>query len=280
MKQFINIFALAILLCACGGPRGNQRSGAEEANGAGEGCASNRPEEIDSLSCRPVEIDSLSFSGLRVYYPSGLYVKLVVGEEPDTSNCNISFCCAASYTGASIYLHKGVRHSDVAGDHLESGELVKGYECPNNTGGFVFWGVRSGDWAFMDKGEYDDCLEGDEKPWTAFQQELLVYKGEIRPFVRQDKVDYYRAFCNLNGRLCVVDGTHPHLLSSFVDLLRNAGVSDALYMDMGGWKYSWYRDYQGQDFNHGLGRAVIIYPKPSTRPYFGSNWLVFDYVKN
>lgn len=273
-------FALAILLCACGGPRGNQRSGTEGEAGAGEGRASNLPGTIDSLSYRPVEIDSVSFSGLRVYYPTGPYVKLVVGEVPDTSNCNISFCCAASYTGASIYLHKAVRHSDVAGDHIESGEPAKGYECPNNTGGFVFWGGDSGEWAFLNKGEYDACLGRDVKPWTAFQQELLIYKGEIRPFVREDRVDFYRAFCNLNGRLCFVDGVRHHLLSSFVDLLRNAGVSDALYMDMGGWKYSWYRDYKGQEYNHGLGRAVIIYSKPSIRPYLGSNWLVFDYVKN
>lgn len=111
------------------------------------------------------------------------------------------------------------------------------------------------------------------------KQELLIYKGEIRTFVRKDKVDSYRALCRLNGRLCIVDGARPHLLSSFVDLLRNAGVSDALYMDMGGWKYSWYRDYGADDNHQGSGRAVIVYPKPFPRPYFGSNWLVFGYAK-
>ena len=53
---------------------------------------------------------------------------------------------------------------------------------------------------------------------------------------------------------------------SFIQLLLNAGMYDALYMDMGpGWNYSWYREYAG-------GEATYIH---SATLGSATNWLVF-----
>ena len=165
----------------------------------------------------------------------------------------------------------------MAGNHIDGGELHTGYpDDAFNSGGFVVYPYPFPDchWKIVDRQEFAERISSETKPCTAFQQELLILDGKIQPFHRSsDKTPrLYRALCNYNGKLCIVDGTHEHLISSFVDLLYNAGIEDALYLDMGGWNYSWYREYP-KDLDSGLDYARIIHPRPTR--YFGSNWLVF-----
>ena len=235
--------------------------------------------EEDTTTSDIVEIDSVSFKGLKFYYPPTASIGLFVGEEPDTSNFYISYCCAAAYTGQSIYWHQGpANHTDVAGDHIEGGKLFRGYVEDNNTGGFVVYPYPDFHWEIVDSPAFIQRISSETRPITAFQQELLILNGEIQKFKRPDLPRLYRALCNFNGRLCVVDGTHEHLLSSFIDLLHNAGIEDALYLDMGNWSYSWYREYQeGLDIE--WSSAKLIHPKPQHGKYYGSNWLAF-YIVN
>ena len=236
----------------------------------------------DTLTTEIVAIDSVSFKGLKFYYPPVASIGLIVGDEPDTSNFYISFCCAAAYTDRSIYWHKGpAEHIHVAGDHIDGGELHKGYPDDTfNTGGFVVYPYPFPEdchWKIVNRQEFAQRVSSEIKPCAAFQQELLILDREIQSCNRfsDDKPKRYRALCNYNGKLCIVDGTHDHLISSFVDLLYNAGIEDALYLDMGNWDYSWYRHYP-DDLDSGLDYAKIINPRPQR--YFGSNWLVFHLI--
>ena len=232
--------------------------------------------QIDNVEKHVCFVDSTSFSGLRLYYPSISAIGFQVGEEPDTAVSSICFSCAASYTGRTIYGHPtSPLHIDVAGNHVEEGVLYQGYECPNNTGGFVWYPYPDSSWKIVDRNEYLNRLSQDSLPGISFQQELLIHDGEIQQFVRKDRATLYRALCNLDGQLCIIDGTREHMLVSFVDLLKNIGVSDALYLDMGDWSYSWYRDYP-EDVEG--SKVTIIQEKPDGRPYYGSNWLIFYYV--
>ena len=217
-----------------------------------------------------MQIDSTTYSGLKVYYPSTSSIGLFIGEEPDTSIETICFVCAASYTKSRY--HHGL-HSDIAGAHVVSGVRYDGYEENNNTGGFVSYAYPDNKWEILDRKEYLSRLNSEALPVTAFTQELLIRNGKKQAFIRKDKTVLYRALCSLNGRLCVIDGTHEHLLTSFVDLLLNIGVTDALYLDMGEWRYSWYLNYPWDDPR---SKVTYIYPKPE--PYYGSNWLVFYWV--
>ena len=237
------------------------------------------PVEEDTTTADIVEIDSVSFEGLKFYYPPLASISLFVGEEPDTSNFYIGFCCAAAYTDKSIKQHLGpANHRHVAGDHIDGGELHRGYDVENNTGGFVVYPYPDLHWEIVNSTDYRQRISAKTKPCTAFQQELLILHREIQQFIRPERPELYRALCNFKGRLCIVDGTHKHLLSSFVDLLHNAGIEDALYLDMGNWSYSWYRENpDGLDLEY--SSVKLIYSKPQEGGYYGSNWLAF-YVVN
>ena len=140
----------------------------------------------DTLVTDIVEIDSVSFKGLKFYYPPIASIGLFVGEEPDTNNFYISFCCAAAYTGKSIYQHQGpANHVDVAGDHIDGGELHRGYVTENNTGGFVVYPYPDFHWEIVNSMDYRQRISAETKPCTAFQQELLILR---KPPIKDDLI--------------------------------------------------------------------------------------------
>lgn len=251
-----------LLLCSCN-ERASNKMEVQDA----------KISNIDADYVEAVKIDSVSFSGLKIYYPHTAVIGLHVGTEPDINVENICFVCAAAYTDKSIYQHpSNPSHLDIAGDHVVAGTLYKGYDDSDfNTGGFIWSG---GLWEIVNREEFREKITSDDLPFTAFQQELLIHNNQIQKLHRANRADYYRALCNLNGMLCIIDGTREHLFLSFVDLLKNAGVSDALYLDMGDWSYSWYREYS---FHGDYCPATIIHKKPQSG-YYGTNWLAFYYV--
>lgn len=261
MGKVINTFFIAFTFCsillACGT---NTNTNSE-------------PEElvISDPEYSFVKIDT-SFSGIKIYYPAHADVGLIVGDAPDTLEA-ACFCCAATYTKRTIMSNDEIVPNDIAGDYVMGGKQYSGYTCINNTGGFVFYGYGREDgkwWEILDEEEY---LKAKNTCGTAFEQELLLYKGQILPFERNDDANLYRALCNFKGELCIIDGTHLHKLSSFVDLLKNIGVTDALYLNMGNWSYSWY--LEGHDEFQCSQKT--IHKKPDTGN-LKSSWLVFYYV--
>jgi len=78
-------------------------------------------------------------------------------------------------------------------------------------------------------------------------------------------VNRYRALCELNGKLCVIDCSRALSFGSFMDGLQNLGVTNAIYCDMGGgWNYSWFR--------HDDGTVKEIFPAPGK---YTTNWVTF-----
>lgn len=75
----------------------------------------------------------------------------------------------------------------------------------------------------------------------------------------------YRALCEYEGKLCVIDSRNIVTYASFISSLEDIGVTHALYLDMGsGWNHSWYRDNEG--------KVVEIHPKTHS---YTTNRLVF-----
>lgn len=81
---------------------------------------------------------------LTIYYPNFNRIDLVTRTMPDTiGDTDVIFCCAAAFTGECL---KEFKHSNVAGDHVASGERFHGYPCKRNTGAFVWY---ENQWKFL-----------------------------------------------------------------------------------------------------------------------------------
>jgi hypothetical protein len=102
---------------------------------------------------------------------------------------------------------------------------------------------------------------------TAFTQEMMIHQGEKVKTTRPDSnVNEFRALCLIGHRLCIADASGPVRFGTFIQLLLNAGATEALYLDMGpGWNYSWYREYADSN-------AIWIH---SATLSSATNWLVF-----
>lgn len=204
-----------------------------------------------------IKIDN-SHEGLTVYYPEFSSIDLVCGQQAPKDNPDAILCCAAAFTGSRLSEFK---HSNIAGNHVSGGKYEKGYKCKDNTGAFVWYG---GKWKFLLKDYNGQMEKAAEKKGMGFAQNMIIFNGEDQPQYRSGK-NIYRALCELKGRLCIIQSNDKIRYSKFVELLMNAGVTHALYLDMGGWREGWYRTQAGAD---------ITYLCQKENRYY-TNWLTF-----
>ena len=202
-------------------------------------------------------------ANLNVYYPEYTKVDLVCGQMPKAAQKDVEFCCEAAFTGELLDEFK---HSNIADNHICNGVMKKGYSCRANTGGFV-WG--KGKWKFMRKKDYPTTANG----WNmGFCQLLIIKDGVVRPIGTKMKNNrnIYRALCEKNGKLCIVESKKVMTYEFFVKCLNAYKVTHALYLDMGrGWNYAWYRNEKGQ--------VKEIFPESKMAPSykFRTNWITF-----
>ena len=217
--------------------------------------------ELDTITRCAVRVDT-SLLGLTIYFPATDSIVLRCFEPPIPDNdSSIVFCCAAAFTRYDRPHNNN--HLFIAGDHVCSGERKRGYSCTNNTGAFVFY---NGEWKFLlDKYSHELDSAALYKG-SGFAQEMLIHEGRpIKTVRRLSQVEQYRALCQLNGELCVIDAREPQPFGDFINTIMDAGVEEALYLDMGEWHYSWYRKCLGID-------AIPIH---SDLKETATNWLLF-----
>lgn len=214
------------------------------------------------ISCgQQVELMHIeSIEDLIIYYPNYSTIDLVCGQMPKKTDNNVLFCCEAAFTGELLKVFK---HSNIAGHHVSGGVFHKGYRCRPNTGCFVYY---QGQWKFLLYNYIDELKMASEKGGMGFGQNMIIYNGEIQPsFKNLNSRFEYRALCEYNGKLCVIDSREVVSYAAFIASLEKLGVTHALYLDMGsGWNHSWYRDNDGN--------VVEIHPKTHC---FTTNWIVF-----
>ena len=202
-------------------------------------------------------------ANLYVYYPEYSKIDLVCGQMPKSTDKSVEFCCEAAFTGELLAEFK---HSNIADNHICNGMMKKGYRCKANTGGFV-WG--KGKWKFMRKADYPKDANG----WNmGFCQLLIIYKTEARPIgskMRKNRT-VYRALCEKNGKLCIVESKRVVTYEDFVKYLVEFKVKHALYLDMGdGWNYAWYRDKEEKV------KERFPESKKSSNYKYRTNWITF-----
>lgn len=200
---------------------------------------------------------------LTFYYPNFKSIDLALGKMPDASDPKVEFCCEAAFTGQLLATFA---HSNVADNHVSGGKWYQGYSCRANTGAFVWYPDK---WEFMEKKQF---LSEKPKCQMAFCQHLLILQGKQTPMwkMMQKNRTRYRALCEKDGRLCLVESKKVVTLEFFIKCLMESHVTNAIYLDMGaGWNYAWYRDAKGD--------VHEIFPesKKASDYRYRTNWVTF-----
>lgn len=206
----------------------------------------------------PLIVIDESHEGLTIFYPQYESIDLVCGASSPESDSRTVFCCPAAFTGEVINEFK---HSNIAGHHVSGGELEYGYACKVNTGAFVWY---NGKWKFLLKDYNSEFKKAANSGGMAVSQNMIIHDFVEQPLFRK-KSFQYRALCELNDKLCVIQSDESVKYREFVDMLKETGVKNALYLDMGGWNHSWYRKWES---------AKPIYINNNPHKHY-TNWLTF-----
>ncbi len=247
--HYIFVVLAALLLCCCTAKISKQTTMDKDVNA------------ID-MTGSPVMIDDTTVQGLIVYYPQFSRIDLVCETMPSKQDTNVIFTAEAAFTHELL---DEFAHSNIDGDHVSGGKRYKGARCRDNSGAFAWFSDST--WEFI-HGEYTEVLDSVAAAGgMGFGQAIIIYNGEsIRPLWR-DGVNQYRALCEKDGRLCIVDSRDKVEYEQFVALLEDFAPTHSLYMDMGaGWNHSWWRD--------GKGKVHEIHPTADKSRYC-TNWITF-----
>lgn len=244
--HLILIMIAALALSCCNSPKPTDKT------------LDNKKTVQDSL----VVVDDSTFQGLIVYYPQFSRIDLVCEKMPSLQDDSIVFCAEAAFTHELL---DEFAHTNIDGDHVSGGKRYKGAACKDNSGAFAWFGDTT--WEFVN-GEYSELLDSVAAAGgMGFGQAIIIHNGEsIRPLWR-DGMNQYRALCEKDGRLCIVDSSDKVSYEDFVALLEAFAPTHALYMDMGaGWNHSWWRD--------ATGTVHEIHPVAEKSRYC-TNWITF-----
>lgn len=216
-----------------------------------------------TFSLRSLAVKVETTDDLVVFYPEFTKIDLACGQMPKIAQRDVEFCCEAAFTGELLAEFK---HMNVADNHICNGEMKRGYKCRANTGGFVW---RKSEWKFMEKSDFPTAVNG----WNmGFCQLLIIKDGNARPIgTKMSKNrNVYRALCEKDGQLCVIESKKVMYYEQFVNSLKAYKVRHALYLDMGrGWNYAWYRDSDGKI------KELFPESKQASSYKFRTNWITF-----
>ena len=204
-----------------------------------------------------VPVDTSSTVGLNIYYPNFSHIELVCGDMPSKDNDSIIFMASAAYTKKELPTFS---HSNIVGPHVSDSVL------------YIPEGMPKGAFSYYDNaphftyGDYiSDMKRAARKGGCAFSQDMMICNGDLTKYDRNPKdEDKFRALCLIEDKIAIVDSKNEELFELFVRRLHHLNVQNAIYMDMGGWRYSWYRDSNN--------KVIELGTNPNK---FATNWLVF-----
>lgn len=217
-----------------------------------------------------VQIDTTNVS-LIIYYPpaDSIVLRCFTRPEPNLDN-NAVFCCAAAFT---LDYKTEEDHKRICSAHVSEGIYYKMPRIKRNTGAFVTY---NGKWLFLYDGDANPASFDVEFQKTAvnkgagFAQEMMIHDGlQVKTTRPLGNTNLFRALCERENRLCVVDAKKIMAFGEFIKLLLDNGITEAIYTDMGyGWNYSWYRInpnapaiYIHQEYQPAATNWLLFYPK-------------------
>ena len=216
-----------------------------------------------TLSSRPMDTYQLTTAHtdqLSVYDITDCSMQLACGTMPDTTDQHIALCVAAAFTGQCL---DTFAHSNILGTHISEGVRYEGYEqTPEHYAFFAAWGTEK---AIFASATPDLLKLVQDAGGMGFTQYWVIRDGKAYIPERQKvKQEYYRCVAQKGARTYILESKEVVAYSTFLELLMNFGVENALYLDMGsGWNHSFYRDAEGE--------LHILHPY--AHPYC-TNWIV------
>ena len=248
------IFLSALIVCSCSTRTAEKKTQESQPAPA--------VEETKTPEVTYVKVEN--HGNLICYYPDFSRIDLVVENMPEKTDEDVIFCCEAAFTGELLDEFK---HKNIAGHHVCSGVFYEGYHCGPNNGVFT-WSKADG-WKFYNNGHKNSVAPLKavaQKGGMGFCQSLLFYNGtQFTGCFKKEKENQYRALCEVDGKLCIIDCAISMPFGDFLSGLKALGVKNAIYCDMGwGWNYSWYRK--------GDGSVKELF---TPRGEYTTNWLTF-----
>lgn len=176
-----------------------------------------------------------------VFFPKYSHVDLEYGKRPKMSDKSITWCSGAAFQHE---IQLGFSDENIEGYHASKGVYSDSPYVKDGYGAVAFY---DGGFRF----EFDDpesaIKEAAEHGGSGFMQYRMLRDGELVNDFNMPRVRSYRVIAELNGNLCIIDSIEMMHFDEFIAKLKELGVTNALYMDMGaGWNYSWYRKTSGR----------------------------------
>ena len=178
---------------------------------------------------------------------------------PSRDDEDVILCVAAAFQ--STY-QLDFDENNIVGWHTSGGHLERGTP-QDGLGAFTYVDGVARIW---DVDEAEDAIrEATDKGGFGYQSFIVLKDGERGGFDTHE-FRCYRVLTVLDGRVRIIDSRTLMHFDEFVQALRDLGVTDAIYCDMGsGWNYSWYRGANER------AQTIIGMPWP-----FSHNWLAFQ----
>lgn len=177
--------------------------------------------------------------GLLVVFPEFDQIQLVCGDMPSTSDRGVTLtCCAGFSEGYSpFFSHKRISHS-----HTSEGVF---YHTSVHKRMAVF-SFYKGKYHFSRGGEAE-LKKAAKNGGMGFMQWYIIENYTQRPYCyHKSKKVCFRALCELDGKLCIIEAKDPIDYKTFVAKLMKRKVKYAMYLDTDyGWQKWWYRDKEG-----------------------------------
>lgn len=163
---------------------------------------------------------------------------------PSKDSSSVMLCVPAAYTSPE---------TTIEGAFIMEGKIIN--QSLKETSGAIL--LQPNGYSFLKPTELnkDIIKEAAQNNTQLFQQSLLIidktpYPCNL-PKGKCDEKRMRRALAELNSRLVMVQTKGKTTMSEFQECLVKAGVSNAIYLDMGTWSEGWYLDSTGKPITIG-----------------------------
>ncbi|MCQ2286062.1 MAG: hypothetical protein MJZ76_04220 [Bacteroidales bacterium] len=199
---------------------------------------------------------------LIIYHPQFSDIDLRFSSEIPYGE-EVLYCCAGAFTAKCL---TDFSHDNIRCPHVSRGERFEGSPEPVCNGVFTFFNGQ-GHFAYSDSPLIDSAAQNGGMGFCQvliLLNDSIIYTDTVAKTFWMKQSYVFRALCEKDGKLCIIQSKEKVDYAVFVRLLSEYEVKNAIYLDMGGWGYAHYCDNDNM---------MVETTHAPTK--YASNWLVF-----